>query len=77
MIFHSVIPYENVFSSAQGENTDKNMYAVSRTVTVHSGVTMEVSVMPDGRRRIERLYSTNPSYYLDERFCVGKFVGDE
>lgn len=68
-MYHSIIPYEHILlQQAAAQEAEK---APKRIMTVHSGVTMEVSVLGDGRRRIERLYSTDPRYYLDKKFCVG------
>lgn len=79
MIFHSVMPYESVFSR-NVQNSQKPVPSddmCERTMMVHSGVTMEVSLLADGRKRIERLYSTDPGFYLDKRFCVGTIIGEK
>ena len=67
-MYHSIIPYEHLIQQMSAQDAEK---APKRIMTVHSGVTMEVSVLGDGRHRIERLYSTDTRYYLDNQFCVG------
>ena len=47
-----------------------------RTMMEYEGVTMEVSLLGDGKKRIERLYSTNPRLYLDKQFCIGTIIGE-
>lgn len=76
MIYHSVIPYEHILfqqSAYQAAAQDKQQ-TPARIMTVHSGVTMEVSVLGDGHRRIERLYSTDPRAYLDQQFRIGTIL---
>lgn len=76
MIYHSVIPYEHILfqqSAPQAAVQDKQQ-TPARIMTVHSGVTMEVSVLGDGHRRIERLYSTDPRAYLDQQFRIGTIL---
>ena len=68
-MYHSIIPYEHILIQQMSAQDAEE--APKRIMTVHSGVTMEVSVLGDGRHRIERLYSTDPRYYLDNQFCVG------
>ncbi len=73
MIFHSVIPYCCVFATKQSvDNAPKG-----RVMTEYSGVIMEVSMLENGKRRIERLYSTNPALYVDEQFCIGTIIDEE
>jgi hypothetical protein len=72
MIYHSVIPYEHILFQ-QAAPQDKQQ-SPARIMTVHSGVTMEVSVLGDGHRRIERLYSTDPRSYLDQQFRIGTIL---
>ncbi len=69
MIFYSVMPYERVFCAEK-----PNATVMCRRMEVYDGAEVEVSEMPDGGRRIERLYSTNPAYYLDKRFSPGRTV---
>lgn len=40
----------------------------------HQGVPMLVEKTPDGRSRIARLLSTNPSDYLNTEFTPGSFI---
>lgn len=66
MLFHSIIPIEIVFGKADWESFDKPYMT-----TVYKGVTMEVSDAGEGKKQIERIYSTNPKDYMNPCFRIG------
>lgn len=69
MILYTVMPLELVFSN-QGHTSEESLYE-----SVYMGRRVLARVTAGGVRQVVRLYSSNPSDYLDPRFCPGAEIG--
>lgn len=65
-MLYTIIPLEIVL-----KNADDYTEIKEREIINYHGIIMEATRQNDGRYRIDRLLSTNPMIYLDERFQPG------
>jgi hypothetical protein len=67
MILHSILPEELVM-----KGFDEAEYTFS-DVTI-DGISMQVEFVDNTQAKIVRLYSNNPSDYLDPRYAPGTLI---
>lgn len=68
MILYSIIPPDVVFSKSETSNKSLTMEID------YLGERVEVHPLVNNKYRINRVISTSPNIYLDERFAPGQII---